>query len=110
MGLTLTESDIHAIEAIASSPSVLGMAEAILSSLDRRLLAELLSASLYLKSEGRDSREIALFLLTREKELSLRLGLRLGSSVVAGVLLEPEFRGVVTSLMARTIRGKAGRQ
>jgi hypothetical protein len=104
--LKLSSSDAKEIQRLSSSPSFLRLADSIIASMDRDMLAELLAGYAYLRSEERSNLDFALYLATRRFGRTLTMGINIVAALVPGILFDKEFRSVIFRATSKSFRRK----
>ena len=92
--------NIHDI--LASSPYFLKISDAILSSLDRDTLAELIVAYLYYISKGKSNGEFVRYVTSNMLPKLLEIVGKATPMIVAGLVSDKTFRNVVIDLLRRS--------
>jgi hypothetical protein len=104
--LKLSNSDAREIQRLASSPSFLRLADSILASIDRDMLAESLAGYTYFRSEERSNLDFVLYLATRRFGKTLTMGINIVAALVPGLVFDKEFRSLIFGATSKSFRRK----
>jgi hypothetical protein len=97
-------SDAEEIQRLSSSASFLELSDSILTSFDRKTLAEFLAGYLYFRSKGKTNSDFAFFIMTKKFGKTVRIAMNITSALVPGLLFDKAFRSVIWAAAMEWVR------
>lgn len=100
------DRDAAAIMRISRSPYLLAVVDSVLDNLDRESVAELLASYLYLRAKGMvDPGNLMKYVVSKRIWKFIGIAAGAAPAVLAGLIVDSEFRSVVLASVGSVIRG-----
>ncbi len=90
--MNVTDEEVAQIKRLSRSNWILGIADSVLGSLDREILAKMISSCLYFTENGRSQKDFIDYMTKKELRATAAMGLNVMSAVIPAILFDKEFR------------------